>query len=306
VCPRDLLPLAAGENELSCAAGHTYSVLRGVPVLLLDDVEPTQAGYWALGEEWGFDLAEQQVSRDGAIHPYVRNVLGGTCGNLYDGLDMKVYPIPELRLPPGRGRFLEIGSNWGRWCVAATRLGYAAVGVDPSLGAVLAARQVASELDADADFLVGDGRHLPFEDGTFDVVFSYSVFQHFARDDARAALREAVRVLAPGGTLLVQMPNRYGFWNLLQQARRGFRDASAFGVRYWSPRQLLDAVEHARLEVDGYFSLNAQASDIPLLRRRHRIVVRTSEALRLAARALPPLRYVADSLYLRARKPRDP
>ena len=68
------------------------------------------------------------------IDPFVQEVIGATCGRLYEHLiaDLPEYPIPELRLPPGEGRsFLEVGSNWGRWCVAAARRGYAADGDRP-------------------------------------------------------------------------------------------------------------------------------------------------------------------------------
>ena len=46
-----------------------------------------------------------------------------------------------------------------------------------------------------------------FEDGTMDVVFSYLVLQHLEKEDAVTYLREAARVLKPGGFLVTQFPN---------------------------------------------------------------------------------------------------
>jgi len=46
-----------------------------------------------------------------------------------------------------------------------------------------------------------------FEDSRFDVVFSFLVLQHLAREDAFLYLRDAFRVLRPGGTLVTQFPN---------------------------------------------------------------------------------------------------
>lgn len=42
----------------------------------------------------------------------------------------------------------------------------------------------------------------PYADGSFDFAFATSVFTHLGLDDARQYLREAHRVLRPGGTLL--------------------------------------------------------------------------------------------------------
>ncbi|MCU0722496.1 MAG: class I SAM-dependent methyltransferase [Planctomycetes bacterium] len=50
----------------------------------------------------------------------------------------------------------------------------------------------------------GDGVRLPFRDGAFDVVVCCQVLEHF--DDPDAALREARRVLAAGGTFLLSLP----------------------------------------------------------------------------------------------------
>lgn len=51
----------------------------------------------------------------------------------------------------------------------------------------------------------GDGQRLPFSDDSFDLVFSEYVFEHLPRPEA--ALREIDRVLAPGGSFVVLVPN---------------------------------------------------------------------------------------------------
>jgi len=46
-----------------------------------------------------------------------------------------------------------------------------------------------------------------FRTGTMDVVFSFLVLQHMEREDAFLYLRDAHRVLKPGGRLFTQFPN---------------------------------------------------------------------------------------------------
>ena len=299
VCPRDRSELRDGV----CAEGHEYPVVDGIPVLLVDEEAPTHA---ACGR-----VEQLPPPPEHGVDPFVREVIGATCGRLYEHLiaELPDYPIPELRLPPGgRRTFLEVGCNWGRWCVAAARRGYVPVGLDPSLKAIQAARRVAEQLGVDAEYVVGDARRLPFAAASFDVVFSYSVFQHFSKRDALAAFDEIGRVLKPGGESLVQMANLYGTRSLWNQAReRRFREPrTLFNVRYWGPRELRDELERrvgpTQLAVDGFFTLNPQPTDLALLPGRYRAVVRTSEALRRLSERVQPLTYAADSLYARSRR----
>jgi SAM-dependent methyltransferase/uncharacterized protein YbaR (Trm112 family) len=301
-CPRDRAELVREGDELGCPQGHRYAVVDGIPVLLLEDEEPTHAACHVSLAPRGAQAEDPEA--------LVQDAIAATCGNLYRHLvgNVRRYPIPELRLPEGDGRrFLEVGCNWGRWCVSAARRGYEVVGVDPSLLGVRAARRVAEQLGVEATYVVADARHLPFPDDSFDVVFSYSVFQHFARDDALAAFDEVGRTLRPEGLAMIQMANVWGarsLWNQLRERR--FREPrTLFDVRYWGPRELRAELERrvgpTGIAADGFFTLNPQMTDLELFPRRYRAVVRTSEALRRASELVPPLRYAADSLYALSR-----
>ncbi len=309
-CPRDRHPLRREGDRLACSAGHGYPIADGVPILLLDEAPPTldvctdtlervAEGSWHGAFEAG-DAAP------GEIDPYVQRMVAGTCGNMYLSLVGRLprYPIPELRLPAGRGRrLLDVGCGWGRWSASAARKGYAVVGIDPSLEAVAAARRVACQLGVAATYLVADARYLPFAADTFDTVYSYSVLQHFPREDAASCVAEVARVLKPSGVSLVEMPNAFGARNLLVGLRRR-REPQGFDVRYWSPRELKrlfgELIGPSSLEVDSYFFINGQSSDRDLLPRRYRAVVSVSEALRKASRRARWLRLLADSLYVRS------
>lgn len=307
-CPRDRRPLRRQVDTLICESGHSYPIIEGVPVLLVSEMEQTHIeGTRSLKVAESGDassLAKFEI-RPGEVDPFVKNAIGATNGGLYGHLvgNLRAYPIPGMRLPPGNGGlFLEVGCNWGRWCLAAARLGYRVVGIDPSLKAIRAANRVATQLVVEASYLVADGRTLPFRDQVFDQVFSYSVLQHLSKAHARDTLAEIRRVLRPGGKALVQMPNAFGLRCLYHQMRRGFREARDFEVRYWRPSELRAAfgtnIGPSELEVDGYFSLNVQPSDLYLLPLRYRTVVHTSEMLRKISDSVPLLKKCADSIYI--------
>jgi SAM-dependent methyltransferase len=314
-----------------CSKGHDYPVVDGVPVLLVDSEaqtipiakeslrvaravangapyeDPFLTATLGINDEERRQLLEQASRSQSPIDPVVRFLIGATNGIMYLDQIGKVgdYAIPELRLPPGNGQSLiDLGCNWGRWSIAAARLGYRPIGIDPSLGSVLAARRICKQMGLKADFIVGDARFLPFADKSIATAFSYSVLQHFSKQDARLALEEVGRVLSKEGTSLIQMPNSYGIRCFYHQLRRGFRATSGFDVRYYTPSELVQLFESTigptKTSVDCFFGIGLQLSDIELFPVSRRIIIRTSEALRRASESLPVLKLIADSLYLRS------
>lgn len=78
------------------------------------------------------------------------------------------------------------------------------VGLDID-GAVLAIAQRKSDATevSRATFVQGSATAHPFGDGAFDCVATSLVMHHLSREDKAAALRECLRVLRPGGVLLL-------------------------------------------------------------------------------------------------------
>ena len=329
-CPRHGGALQAGGDGLACAQGCRYPVVDGVPILLRPDAEqslwvanaslagarrePAADPYYidtlGISPDDRDEVRRLMAQADrGAIDPVVSHLVVATCGNAYRHLKGKLteYPLPDLRLPCGEGRVLvDLGCNWGRWTLAAARKGYRVVGVDPSIGAVMAARRLARELGLDAAFVVGDARFLPLRDEVVDVALSYSVLQHLSKEDAVLVLRHVARVLKPGGRSLIQMPSRNGIRCIYQQARRGFRAPTGFEVRYWGYGQLLRTFGRelgpTSASVDCFFGIGLQYSDVRLMSPALKVIVTVSELLRRASRWFAPLKWVADSLYLDSRK----
>ncbi len=317
----------APTSRLLSAAGRSYPVVDGVPVMLPPDTDPTLSAVRAsihpeedtapwylksvlLSDEQKQGILEMAADMHSKVDPVAAHLVAATNGLGYVHLVGKLTepPIPEIRLPAGEGRLLlDIGCSWGRWCAAAARKGWRAVGIDPSLGAVMAARRVTRALGLDVRFIVGDARHLPLRGGIFDAVFSYSVIQHFSVTDARQTFAHAGRVLKSGGQGLIQMPTRYGLRCLYNQARRGFRQTHGFEVRYWTLRDLrnmtAETIGPAEVSVDCFFGIGWQPADAHLMPPMFQRVIAVSEALRRASLAFPVLTQLADSVYVHARKP---
>lgn len=95
----------------------------------------------------------------------------------------------------GARRVLELGCGTGRWLSELSLAGCEVAGIEPSRNMLERARHA----------LQGDLRHgvaeaLPWPDASFDSVCCVNALHHFT--DPQQALREACRVLRPGGTFL--------------------------------------------------------------------------------------------------------
>lgn len=329
VCPVDKGPVRVTAGTLCCGAGHRYPIVDGIPVMLVREAVQTislanasldRAANVALDtrapdlylESLGISDEEKRgvielARRGSAVDPVVAYLVAATNGLMYRHLigALDRYPIPVLPLPEGHGGLLlDVGCSWGRWTFAANDRGYNAVGIDPSLGAVMAARRVARQRGSANRYVVGDARFLPFADGMFDAVFSYSVLQHLAKADAATAVEEMGRILKPGGTAKVQLPTRFGVRCLYHQWRRGFREATGFEVRYWSVAEIralfARAIGRVRVDVDGFFGIGLQRTDRPFMPASLKVVLSLSDALQMISRAVPPLVLVADSVFATA------
>ena len=91
---------------------------------------------------------------------------------------------------------VDLGCGSGRALLWNRDRGATAVGIDISPFFSMDARR-------GVDLLLGDLRRLPFADGTFTKAWSLDVLEHLSPDALRAMLREAGRVLKPGGGMFV-------------------------------------------------------------------------------------------------------
>jgi ubiquinone/menaquinone biosynthesis C-methylase UbiE len=121
------------------------------------------------------------------------------------GRDLTDYRRDAARVAertPAGGRVLDLAPGPGYVAIdVAGRGSYQVTGLDISETFVQIASEKARAAGVAVDFQRGDAAHMPFSDGTFDVVFCRAAFKNFS--DPVGALREIQRVLKPGGTGLI-------------------------------------------------------------------------------------------------------
>jgi len=106
---------------------------------------------------------------------------------------------------------LEIGAGTGFFSLNLRQAGVLdEVHVtDISPGMVEAAERNAERLGFAIEGRTADAERLPYEDGTFDIVVGHAVIHHLP--DVEQAFREMLRVLKPGGRVVIcGEPTRYG------------------------------------------------------------------------------------------------
>jgi len=133
------------------------------------------------------------------------------------------------------GSVLDIGCGFGHFLLTGLELGYRVRGVEMC-------RANAAFVNAQFDIPVWQGDFLEYpETERYDVITLWDTLEHMDRPDR--VVSKAARLLAPGGTLVIQVPQADSFF------------ARLLGERWWAV-----GLDHA-----SYFS----SKTLPLLCARH-------------------------------------
>jgi SAM-dependent methyltransferase len=170
-----------------------------------------------------------------------------TLTSSHHSLTRTLLPIVERY---ASGRVLDLGAGFGVYRPVLERLGDAYVGVDVQFGNYT--------LD-----VLADGRHLSLAADAFDTVFCSQVLEH--TPEPQRLLREAYRVLSPGGVLILSAPHL----SYIHAAPDDYYRYTCYGLTF-----LLQRVGFEQIEVQpagGIFSLLSsvpQSICLALLPRR--------------------------------------
>ncbi|HET9051768.1 MAG TPA: methyltransferase domain-containing protein, partial [Candidatus Dormibacteraeota bacterium] len=179
------------------------------------------------------------------------------------GLRARRDRLVEL-LGEGDGDLLDVGCGPAVMAGEVVSRGWRFVGVDGSRGMVRAGRAALAEADLEGEVGVADAQALPFGAGAFSAVICTGVLDGVP--DRERALAEMVRVLRPGGRLVVSFANRrspYALWTsgvyrpaverVLRRGPAGERAPflGAAAALLWTPASAAEAVEATGATVDA-------------------------------------------------------
>ena len=145
---------------------------------------------------------------------------------------------------------LDMGSGTGRHVLAACLRSCRVVGLDSDFESLALAGRYVNLIDswgmvkASATLMMGWCDRLPFADAAFDRILCTEVLEHVPDD--RAVIREMVRVLRPGGSVAVSVPDSLSesiFWRMSYQ----YRNTPGGHVRIYSRWEIASKLKDAGL-----------------------------------------------------------
>ncbi|HEX7151005.1 MAG TPA: class I SAM-dependent methyltransferase [Thermoanaerobaculia bacterium] len=181
--------------------------------------------------------------------------------------EMQPYIHPFARFAErARGvRMLEVGVGAGTDFINWVRNGAKACGVDLSDQSLQLTRERVLSEGLHADLHVADAEQLPFQDESFDLVYSFGVLHH--SPDTPRAINEVHRVLKPGGRALIMVYHPYGWVGLLLWLFHGVAKLRPWRSPRWAMFHHLESPGTKAYTEREVRKLFARYSDVTVERR---------------------------------------
>jgi ubiquinone/menaquinone biosynthesis C-methylase UbiE len=109
-------------------------------------------------------------------------------------------------------KVLEIGCGIGMDGIEFAKIGAEYTGVDLSDQSIALCKKHFEIFNTTGNIINTDAENLPFEDNTFDLVYSWGVLHHIP--DMQKSINEVYRVLKPGGEIKIMIYNKYSLVGL--------------------------------------------------------------------------------------------
>lgn len=148
---------------------------------------------------------------------------------------------PEKLALHADAKLLDVGCGTGRHILELSQYEGTFLGLDmaaddlKSMRYLLAIAAREGRLVGNVHMVQGDGLRLPFEEDEFSHVICTETLEHVNNDEAM--LRELIRVLRPGGVLVVSVPDEYSE-RLLWRFSSRYRTAPGGHVRIYRRKQI--------------------------------------------------------------------
>lgn len=156
--------------------------------------------------------------------------------------------IAQLAQVGPADRVLDVACGTGLVSFVLAPYAREVVGIDISPGMLAKAREIRHRREVrNVHFVLGEAEHMPFKDGEFDVVVCRLAIHHFPQPERE--LREMVRVLKPGGRLVISdtVSSEDEREARLHNALERLRDPSH--ARMLAPTELADLIERTGVRI---------------------------------------------------------
>ena len=191
----------------------------------------------------------------------------------------RVAKVREIHDPGPGDRVVDLGCGWGTFGFALAHRVGEVVGVDFSERSIeLCQQRLEENPTPNLRFVCADAAATGLEAGTWDLVIAADLFEHLYEDDSRAVVREAWRLLHPGGRFSVWTPHAGHVFERLRKHKLilkpdpthvDYKNRKRLGVMLEEVGFVVERSYYAESHLPGLSGLERSLLPwIPILRRR--------------------------------------